>query len=118
MVVDSSENGHRKDFMAVTTSHALLSGVWRGNVQALETAVGRFKAERPLTNDCRVVFFEIPGDRQLHVNVTHRYATKAVAGWAGPGSVPSGFVHNRRFSDTQSSQVIHHIRNMVFAARI
>ena len=118
MAVDFYENGRPKHCMAVTTKQALLSGVWSGHVQALETAVGRFKAERPLTNDCQVVFFEIPGDRQLHVNVTHRYATKAVAGWAGPGSVPSGFVHNRRFSDTQSSQVIRHVRNMVFAARI
>lgn len=116
-VVDFVEHV-RQDFTAVTTRQALLTGAWTGHVQALEAAVERFKAKRPLINDCQVVFFEIPGDRSLHVNVTHKYATKAVAGWAGPGSVPSGFVCNRRFSDAQATQVMRHIRAMVFAEPI
>jgi hypothetical protein len=116
-VVDTYEDD-RQDFNAVTTRQTLLTSAWTGHVKALETAVERFKTERPLTNDCEVVFFEIPGDRQLHVNVTHKYATKAVAGWAGPGIVPSGFVYNRRFPDTQKGHVMRHIREMVFAGRI
>jgi hypothetical protein len=74
-------------------------------------------ADRPLTNDCRVVFFEIAGDGQLHVNVTHQHATRAVRGWAGPARLPDGFVHNRRFGDPPPRQIIRHIRNMVFALR-
>lgn len=103
--------------MAITTEHQLLTSSWTAQVEALETAVGRFKADRPLTNDCQVMFFEIVGDRQLHVNVTHRYSTRPVGGWAGPGTVAGGFVHNRRFSNAQPSQMIRHIRDMVFAAR-
>jgi hypothetical protein len=107
----------RNDRMAITTRHALLTESWTARVEALETAIGHFKAKRPLTNDCQVVFFEIGRDRHLHVNVTHRYATRAVRGWAGPGNVPDGFVHNRRFSDTPPSRMIRHIRDMVLAAR-
>lgn len=115
---DSSENGRRKGPMAITTKHMLLTGSWTSAVEALETAVGRFKADRPLTNDCQVVFFEIARDAQLHVNVTHRHQTMAVRGWAGPGSLPEGFVHNRRFADARPSRIIRHVRDMVFAARI
>jgi hypothetical protein len=105
--------------MAITTRHRLLTGSWTKDVEALETAIGRFEADRRSTkNDCRVVFFEIAGDGRLHVNVTHTYTTRAVTGWAGPGRVPDGFVHNRTFSDTQTTQMFHQIRDMVFAARI
>jgi hypothetical protein len=31
--------------------------------------------------------------------------------------VPNGFVHNRTFGDMQLSQIIRHIRAMVFAER-
>jgi hypothetical protein len=71
-----------------------------------------------LPNNCEVVFFEIVGDRQLHVNVTHLYATKTVSGWAGPAHTPNGFVHNRRFAGTSQNEMIRHIRDMVFAARM
>jgi hypothetical protein len=69
-------------------------------------------------NNCDVVFFEIVGDEHLHCNVTHRHATKTVGGWAGPGRVPGGFVHNRRFGDTSQNDMIRHIRHMVCAARV
>jgi hypothetical protein len=100
--------------VATTAVHKLLTTTWPTDVEALETAIGRF---RPSTNDCHVVFFEIAHDDHLHVNVTHRYATRAVRGWAGPGRVPDGFVHNRRFGERQPSRMIRDIRDVVFAAR-
>jgi hypothetical protein len=51
------------------------------------------------------------------VNVTHKYATRVVPGWSGPGVVESGFVHNRTFGDTQPGDIVRHIRQMVFATR-
>jgi hypothetical protein len=102
----------------VTTTRNLLTASWKTDVQALESAVGRFTLDRPLTNDCEVAFFEIASDRYLHVNVTHRYQTMAARGWAGPARLPEGFVHNRRFGDARPSQVTRHIRDMVFADRI
>ena len=113
----SFKNGGREDAAAVTTRHKLLTSSWTADVQALETAIGRFTADRPLTNDCQVVFFEIAGDGQLHVNVTHQHQTVAAKGWSGPGHLPDGFVHNRRFVDTPQSQMIRQIREMVFAAK-
>jgi hypothetical protein len=102
----------------VTTQHELLTDSWTADVAALETAIGRFPAHRLLTNDCRVALFEIAGDARLHVNVTHRHQTMEVSGWAGPGSLPEGFVHNRTFGGTPPSRIAGHIREMVFAARI
>ena len=101
----------------VTTKHKLLTDSWTANVEALEAAVGRFTTDRSLTNDCQVVFFEI-GDGRLHVNVTHKYQTTAVRGWAGPASLREGFVHNRTFADAPPGQMLRHIRDMVFAERI
>ena len=101
--------------MTVTTRHKLLTGSWTADVEMLETAIGRFTNERPLANGCQVAFFEIPGDAELHVNVTHRHPTVAIRGWVGPASLPGGFVHNRRFGDTPPNQILRHIRNMVFA---
>ena len=103
---------------AVTTTHKLLTSSWTSDVEMLETAIGRFTAERPLANDCQVVFFEIAGDDQLHVNVTHQHPTMAVRGWAGPARLPDGFVHNRRFGDTPPGRMIRQIRDMVFATRL
>ena len=108
---------HRQS-TAVTTKHKLLTGSWTADVKTLETAIGRFTADRPLAHDCQVVLFEIAGDDELHVNVTHRHRTMAVPGWAGPGRLPEGFVHNRRFGDTPPDQMIRHIRDMVFASRV
>lgn len=104
--------------VAISARHQLLSDSWTANVEALEEAVGRFSTDANLTNYCEVVSFQIAGDAHLHVNVTHRYATKRVKGWAGPGKVPQGFVHNRRFADTSQAEMIRHVRDMVFATRM
>ena len=102
----------------VTTTRNLLTASWQADVRAVESAVSRFTLDRPLSNDCTVALFEIAGDDHLHVNVTHKYETTTARGWAGPARLPTGFVHNRRFGDTQPHQVIRQIRNMVFAERI
>jgi hypothetical protein len=115
---DLRHNGRRRGGMAISARHRLLSDSWMADVESLEGAIGRFSTERHLTNNSEVVFFEIVGDEYLHVNVTHRYATKAVSGWAGPGLMPGGFVHNRRFGDTTRNEMIRHIRDIVFAARM
>ena len=104
--------------MVVTTTHKLLTDSWTADVEALEAAVEGFETFGTTTNPCHVAFFEIVRDRQLHVNVTHKYQTRTVRGWAGPASLPEGFVHNRRFDDSQPAQIIRHIREMVFASRI
>lgn len=101
---------------ATTANNTDHSGYWNADVTALESALGKLLVKRPVTNECRVSFFEVAGDAELHVNVTHRHETVAVKGWAGPAIVPDGFVHNRRFQDRQS--ILSHIRDMVFAARI
>ena len=103
---------------AISTRHQLLSDSWTADVENLESAIGRFKRDRNGANNCQVVFFEITGDQHLHCNVTHRHATKTVSGWAGPGHVPNGFVHNRRFADTSQNEMIQDIRDMVFAPRV
>jgi len=114
----SSQNGHRGRATAISARHQLVSDSWTADVENLERAIGRFKAGPNVENNCEVVFFEIDGDEQLHCNVTHRHATKTATGWAGPGHVPGGFVHNRRFGDTSQNDMIRHIRDMVCAARV
>ena len=103
--------------MTVTTKQTLLTGSWKTHAEAFETTIRRFTAERPLANNCQVVFFEIGRDGDLHVNVTHRYQTMQVKGWAGPASLAEGFVHNRVFSDMPPSRIVRHIHDMVFAAQ-
>jgi hypothetical protein len=102
--------------MAITTRQNLLTDSWTADVAILKAAVRNFEPEGA-QNDCQVAFFEIVQDRNLHVNVTHKDQTKTVRGWAGPGSVPEGFVHNRTFGDTQPSQIIRQLRKMVCASR-
>lgn len=114
----SSQDGRRGAATAISARHQLLSDSWTADVENLERAIGRFKTDRNMTNNCEVVFFEIVGDGELHCNVTHRHATKTVSGWAGPGHVADGFVHNRRFGDAPHDDMIQHIRDMVFAARV
>ena len=104
--------------MAITTTHKLLTRGWTSAVATLETAVGHFTAKGAMKNDCQVSFFEIGHDSHLHVNITHRYPTETAQGWAGPASLPAGFVHNRTFGDTQPSRIIRHVRDMVLASRI
>jgi hypothetical protein len=107
-----SSGGH------LSIDHKLLTRSWTSDVEALEASIGRFAERRPLTNACRVVFFEIAGDAHLHVNVTLRHQTTAARGWAGPAKMPEGFVHNRMFGATPSGQMLRHIREMVFAERM
>jgi hypothetical protein len=114
----SAQNGHRGGATAISARHQLLSDTWTADVENLEWAIGRFKPDPNVVNNCEVVFFEIVGDGHLHCNVTHRHATKTVTGWAGPGNMPGGFVHNRRFGDTSQNDMIRHIRDMVCAARV
>jgi len=104
--------------MAITTKRTLLTGAWTADVEILETAIGRFKADGSSRNDCHVAFFEIVRDRHLHVNVTHRHPTKEVRGWAGPAAVADGFLHNRTFADTAPPRMLRQIRDMVLAVRI
>jgi hypothetical protein len=114
----AAQYGRRGAAMAISASHQLLSDSWTAVVENLERAIGRFKTDRNAANNCEVVFFEIVGDEQLHCNVTHRHATKTIGGWAGPGHVREGFVHNRRFGATSRKHMIRHIRAMVFAAQV
>jgi hypothetical protein len=116
--VTSSQNGRRQGATQISAKHQLLSDSWTEEVENLERAIGCFKADPNVANNCEVVLFEIAGDEHLHCNVTHRHATEAVTGWAGPGQVPDGFVHNRRFGDTPHGDIVRQIRDMVFAARV
>jgi hypothetical protein len=104
--------------MTIATTHKLLTDSWTAEVATLETAVGHFDAGAAMKNDCKVAFFEVVRDEHLHVNITHRYPTRTARGWAGPANLPQGFVHNRTFGDIQPSQIIRHVRAMVFASRI
>jgi hypothetical protein len=103
--------------MAITIARKLLTDSWTKNVDAVEAVVGRFRPGPAAKNECHVVFFEMATDVQLHVNVTHKYPTKSAPGWAGPAILPQGFVHNRRFSEGQSSgQIVRQVRDMILAA--
>jgi len=104
--------------MGITITQNLLTSSWKAEVATLETAVGHFEVDHAVKNDCRVAFFEIARDGHLHVNITHRHPTRTPRGWAGPASLPQGFVHNRTFGDARPSQIIRHVREMVFASRI
>ena len=115
---DSHHSRRSGGAVVISARHQLLSRWWTPDVEALERAIGRFRTNGNLTNSCEVVCFEIAGDKHLHVNVTHRYATKPVSGWARPGKTPDGFVHNRRFGGVPQREMIRHIRHMIFAARV
>lgn len=101
---------------ATTANNTLRSGLWSCDVTVLESALSRLIAKRPISNECRVSFFEVAGDTDLHVNVIHRHKTVGVKGWSGPASMPDGFVHNRRFQDRDA--ILPHISAMVFAPRL
>lgn len=102
----------------ITTEERLLTPAWTQDTQAVVQAIKGFAARRPLNTACRVVLFELAGDRELHVNVTHEYATASAFGWSGPGVTREGFVHNRRFAARQRSQIVRAIRDMVFSPRL
>jgi hypothetical protein len=101
----------------ISTEHKLLTDEWTADVEMVEAAIRRMDDERTVTNDCRVVLFEIDRDASLHVNVTHGNRTKAVSGWTGPAIVKDGFVSNRTFSSMRPDRIVSHIREMVFADR-
>jgi hypothetical protein len=93
----------------------LLGEDWENDAIAVMAAIRAFARRRPLHDDCRVVLFEVAGDRELHVNVTHHEATATPAGWSGPGVTRDGFVHNRRFGFADSGRIARHIQEMVYA---
>jgi hypothetical protein len=97
------------------TNNTVAGGRWSADVEALEDAIKRVTARRPLTNACRISFFELAGDSDLHVNVTQRLETVPVIGWSGPAAIEGGFVHNRRFRDDRG--VVGRIRDVMFAPR-
>ncbi len=113
---DSPQNGRRRRTRPISARHLLLSGSWTEQVESLEAIINGFERDGHSDN-CEVVFFEIAGDECLHVNVTHRYERRVVSGWAGPGSIPDGFVHSRTFGDTSHREMMRHIRDIVFAER-
>jgi hypothetical protein len=100
----------------ITANHTLLTGAWTMEVKSLEAALGRVKPEAGVNGQCRVTFFEVAGDGDLHVNVMHHSATEGVTGWAGPGATADGVVYNRTFSRMPRYQVLRQIKNMIFAA--
>jgi hypothetical protein len=94
----------------------LLTDDWTDDVGILISAIRGFTTTRTLQTGCRVVLFELAGDGELHVNVTHQRQTATARGWSGPGITPDGFVHNRRFDGMRTNLILRHIREMVFAA--
>jgi hypothetical protein len=106
-----------KETMPIKTTHNLLTDSWTADVHIVEEAIGRLGAGQAVTNDCQVALFEIVRDDHLHVNVTHKYATRTMPGWSGPAVLRTGFVHNRTFGNVQPSEIIRHIRQMVLAAK-
>ena len=88
---------------------------WQDDGGAIMAAIRAFTRHRALNQGCRVVLFELAGDRDLHVNVIHPHSTATPAGWAGPGETPGGFVHNRRFDFNESDRIARHIQEMVYA---
>lgn len=109
------ENEPRANAPAITANHTLLTAAWTTEVKSLETALGRITDAR-VSSDCQVTFFEVAGDKDLHVNVRRRYATTGVDGWAGPGSTPNGIVYNRTFGRMPRYQVLRQIKAVIFAA--
>ena len=88
---------------------------WQDDAGAIMADIRALTRRRTLPQGCRVVLFELAGDRDLHVNVIHPHSTATPAGWAGPGETPGGFVHNRRFDYAESDRIARHIQEMVYA---
>ena len=100
---------------AVKVEQKLLTDAWVDDAVTVMADVRAFVRHHPLHDGCRIVLFELAGDRALHVNVTHQRSTATPAGWSGPGVTADGFVHNRRFDFTQSDKIARHIQAMVYA---
>ena len=93
----------------------LRGGSWTACVDAIGTALWRFKDSHAVASDCTMAFFDTTADQALHVNVTHQHRTKRVEGWTGPGETAGGFVYNRTFAHSATPQILRHVRDMVFA---
>jgi hypothetical protein len=113
--IDKGVSVTRSYTTAITMERGLLTNAWTADVDTMEPAIRRFTADRQLEHDCHIALFEVAGDTDLHVNVIHSHVRPAVSGWLGPGILPAGCVYNRRFGDTPPSEVLRHIREMVFA---
>jgi hypothetical protein len=105
----------KANIQRVNSHHTLLTDAWTGDVQTIERGIGEFPA--PPVREYHVSLFEMDGDPQLHVNVTHKEQTKAARGWLGPGVSAGGFIHSRRFESTPTATILRSIRQMVFAER-
>jgi hypothetical protein len=81
-------------------------------------ARGGFTPDEHTVKHCQAVFLAMDDDAHLDCNVTHRHAARTAGGWAGPGDVSAGFVHNRRFGGVLTSEMIPQVDEMVFAARL
>ena len=45
--------------MTITATHKLVSESWMADVNAVETAIRRFRISDALSNDCQVMLFEM-----------------------------------------------------------
>jgi hypothetical protein len=104
--------------MALTTTRNLLTAFWTAPVAAAEHAINERLRARPTRNSCDVAFFEMAGDVQLHVNVTHRRRTVTGRGWTGPGNTRAGFVHNRVFARGAAGRMAADVCRMVAAEAV
>lgn len=104
--------------MALTTTRSLLTAFWTAPVAAAERAIDERFTARRTRDSCEVAFFEMAGDVQLHVNVTHRRRTATGLGWTGPGNTPAGFVHNRVFARETAGRMAADVCRMVAAEAV
>ena len=96
----------------LTINHTPVHGMWTGEVTRLQASLAHLAGKRMPVSRCEVSFFEVPGDRDLHVNVIHEREPVAVKGWSGPAAVQNGFVLNRRFHSRAG--ILGHVEEVVF----
>ena len=99
---------------SLTTNHTEVHGMWTAEVARLQASLAYLTEKRVPSSPCRVSFFEVPSDRDLHVNVIHQHEPVAVKGWSGPAAIADGFVLNRRFRTRAG--ILGHVEEVVFAA--
>jgi len=98
----------------LTINHTPVHGMWTAEVTRLQASLTHLAGRRVPVNACVVSFFEVPGDRDLHVNVIHERQPAAVKGWSGPAAVRDGFVLNRRFHSRVG--ILGHVEEVIFAS--